>query len=385
MNKLCRQVSIESPGPTIRDCVFSFEVPVPDVPSKGARIRVVCAGACYRLRRSPSISSISSVSSTSSEISQDLSCGSAPILPPQSPVHHGLRDGALFPGYEVAGIVESLGTEVEGNEEFGVGDRVVLYPYEGVPHGYAEFIIVPELQYLVKLPDSVSLSVAAMLPTGALLAMNTVFKAHEYVENILQKRGDNGLCKILIVGTGGLALWAMRIAGHHYQTMKEKVSITVASLKDEGFLLAKEYKKVNVVQWNEDLYEKQLIERTKDACQGAVDIVIDFGTTSRSLHRSLQCLSKGGVVFISSEVAEKLLPKFSRKAEELQQCIRPVDMGSIDQLRQLVELVGNKEIEPPPHSVFPADEASEVMRKLCQSEIKGRAILEFPSPPSSRF
>jgi NADPH:quinone reductase-like Zn-dependent oxidoreductase len=57
---------------------------------------------------------------------------------------------------------------------------------------YAEFIIVPELQYLVKIPDSISLSVAAMLPTGALLAMNTVFKAHEYVGNILQERGDNG-------------------------------------------------------------------------------------------------------------------------------------------------------------------------------------------------
>jgi hypothetical protein len=52
-----------------------------------------------------------------------------------------------------------------------------------------------------------------------------------------------GSCKILIVGTGGLALWAMRIAGYHYQSMKDKVSITVASLKDEGFLLAKEYKK----------------------------------------------------------------------------------------------------------------------------------------------
>jgi hypothetical protein len=34
----------------------------------------------------------------------------------------------------------------------------------------------------------------------------------------------------------------MRIAAHHYQSMKDKVSITVASLKDEGFLLAKEYK-----------------------------------------------------------------------------------------------------------------------------------------------
>jgi len=134
-----------------------------------------------------------------------------------------------------------------------------------------------------------------------------------------------------------------------------------------------------VVQWNEDLYENQIIERTKDACDGTVDIVIDFGTTSRSLHRSLQCLSQGGVVFISSEVAEKLLPKFSRKAEERKQCIKPVDMGSIEQLQQLVVLVGTGEIEPPPHSVFPAEEACEVMRKLCQSEIQGRAILRFHS------
>jgi hypothetical protein len=50
-------------------------------------------------------------------------------------------------------------------------------------------------------------------------------------------------------------------------------------------------------------------------------------------------------VFISSEVAEKLLPKFSRRAEERQQCIKPVDMGTIEQLRQLVELVGTGEVK----------------------------------------
>lgn len=49
--------------------------------------------------------------------------------------------------------------------------------------------------------------------------------------------------------------------------------------------------RVKVVQWNEDLYEKQLIERTTDACGGPVDVVLNFGTTSRSLHRSLQCLA----------------------------------------------------------------------------------------------
>lgn len=49
--------------------------------------------------------------------------------------------------------------------------------------------------------------------------------------------------------------------------------------------------RINVVQWTEDLYEKQLIERTTDACGGPVDVVVNFGTTSRSLHRSLQCLA----------------------------------------------------------------------------------------------
>ncbi|XP_071439287.1 NADP-dependent alcohol dehydrogenase C 1 isoform X2 [Hetaerina americana] len=381
MNKLCKQVSIESPGPSVKDCVFSFEVPVPDVPPNGARIRVVCAGACYRLRRSPSISSISSVSSLTSEPSIEgglpgVSGGSG-LPTAQSPAHHGLRDGALFPGYEVAGIVESLGSEVSPSCDYQVGDRVVLYPYEGVPHGYAEFIIVHELKYLVKLPDSIPLSVAAMLPTGALLAMSTVFSSHEYVQKILAQKGENGICKILIVGTGGLALWMMRIASHQFSATSDRVSITVASLKDEGFLLAKEHKRVNVVQWNEDLYEKQLIERTMDACQGEVDIVIDFGTTSRSLHRSLQCLGKGGVVFISHEVADRLMPKFSRRAEERQQKIKSVGMGSIEQLQELVDLVGKGEIEPPPHTVFPAEEASDVIKKLCASEIQGRAILQF--------
>lgn len=231
MNKLCRQVSIESPGPVVKDCVFSFEVPVPDVPAKGARIRVVCAGACYRIRRTPSMSSISSTSSQSTEESVYA-----------SPAHQGIRDGAIFPGYEVAGIIDELGADVEPTQELYVGKRVVLYPYDGIPHGYAEYMVVPDLSYLVPIPDDLSLSVAAMLPTGALLAKNAVVKAHEYVSNLLKERPATQDCKILIVGTGGLALWAIRIAAHHFKTpeYKDRVHITVASLKDEGFMLARE-------------------------------------------------------------------------------------------------------------------------------------------------
>lgn len=101
---------------------------------------------------------------------------------------------------------------------------------------------------------------------------------------------------------------------------------------------------VNVVQWSEDLYERQLIERTIDACGGPVDIVIDFGTTSRSLHRSMQCLHKGGVVLVSEEVGMKLLPKFSSLAARSEQKLRAVSNGTIEQLTELVKLVSSKQV-----------------------------------------
>lgn len=99
-----------------------------------------------------------------------------------------------------------------------------------------------------------------------------------------------------------------------------------------------------MVQWNEDLYEKQLIERTVDACKGLVDIVIDFGTTSRSLHRSLQCLNTGGIVLIGEEIGDRLRPKFSRKAEERKQHIKSIANGTIEELQELVKLVATNQV-----------------------------------------
>ena len=262
MNKLCRQVSIESPAgfkaAGIKDCVFNFIVPVPDTPANGARIKVVYAGACYSRNRSSSVSSVSSMSSELNDsffaAVQSLAAahqqhgGTLPpsaVVQPMSPAHHGYRDGALFPGFEVAGVIDTLGSNLTADCGFTIGQRVVLYPFDEVPNGYAEYIVVPDLKYLIPIPDTLSLSVAAMLPTGALLAMNTVFEAHKIVENILADRGDNATVKIMIVGTGGLALWAVRIAAHHFirSDNHQRVKITVASLRDEGFMLARDLEK----------------------------------------------------------------------------------------------------------------------------------------------
>lgn len=378
MSKLCRQVSIESPGPTLKECVFSFDVPVPDVPLYGARIRVVYAGACYRASsrmRSASVCSTSSISSIGSFSGEMESFG----MHTATPAHIGLRDGALFPGYEVAGVVDSIGKQAERMDGIREGSRIVLYPYEGVPHGYADYVVVPDFKCLVPVPDDLPLSIAAMLPTGALLAMNSVYSAVDILRGVLDgNKKDHAT--VLIVGTGGLALWALRLAARCFKLVfNDKISICVATFKDDGFMLTKscEEYSINVLQWSEDLYEKQLIERTTDACGGAVDVVLNFGTTSRSLHRSLQCLAHGGVVLVTEDVGDKLVPKFAKKADDMNVKIGVVPNGSIEQLKELVTLVARGEIEPPPHSVFPAEEAQEVVRKLCNSEIVGRAILKF--------
>lgn len=114
----------------------------------------------------------------------------------------------------------------------------MLYPYDGIPHGYAEYIVVPSLDFLVHVPDSLPLGVAAMLPTGALLAKNAVLSAHKYVLQLIEDKAADHVVRILIVGTGGLALWALRIAQHHFKAPEyiDRVKITVATLKDEGLM-----------------------------------------------------------------------------------------------------------------------------------------------------
>ena len=56
---------------------------------------------------------------------------------------------------------------------------------------------VPDLQFLVKVPDDMPLSVAAMLPTGALWAMNTIQVSKQHILRILEDKGDSGRLKLL--------------------------------------------------------------------------------------------------------------------------------------------------------------------------------------------
>lgn len=356
MLRNCRQVSFEALDTGKTESVFSFDVPIPDVPSKGAIVQVICAGVCYRRR---------------------TSSGGDPNTPPHSPISRGIRDGSLFPGYEVAGIIDQIGCDVPQDFGLYVGMRVVVYPYKGLPSvdkGYADYISVPDANCLVPVPDSVPMQVAAMLPSGALWAAGAVRAVMDVMDASVASRGR---CNVLVVGTGGLALWIIRVAKHYLADRVDQVRVTVAALKDDALGITEELEKWNVISWSEDVYENHLVERTMGVCDGPVDVVLDFGATPRSLSRSIKCLRENGEILVGQESFESLAKKFQVTLSESRINLREIHTGTLDQLKELVDLVAEGKIVAPPCNVFSVDDASDVLEKLSQSTIRGRAVLRF--------
>jgi NADPH:quinone reductase-like Zn-dependent oxidoreductase len=117
---------------------------------------------------------------------------------------------------DAAGVVEAVGP---GVSEFAAGDRVVsvFFPYwlDGVPphgnfshvpgdgiDGYAREIVVTPAQWFTHAPKGYSHTQAATLPCAALTAWRALV-----VEGGL-KAGDS----VLILGTGGVAIFALQFA-----------------------------------------------------------------------------------------------------------------------------------------------------------------------------
>lgn len=61
----------------------------------------------------------------------------------------------------------------------------------------------------------------------------------------------------------------------------------------------------------------------------------------------------------------------------------PVEMGSLEQLHTLIDLIVTMKVEPPPYNLFPSDKAEEVFTKLGRAKIHGRAIRHFDPIPDA--
>ena len=73
---------------------------------------------------------------------------------------------------------------------------------------------------------------------------------------------------------------------------------------------------MKLIQWNSDAYDQDLVERTSDSCQGKVDVVVGCLGLGAPLQRSFKCLRKGGTVFVTEDINDKVLKSLQKLADQ---------------------------------------------------------------------
>jgi NADPH:quinone reductase len=106
----------------------------------------------------------------------------------------------LVPGYEIAGVVDAIGTTVTG---FQLGERVAALTVYG---GFAE-ILVREAEHFLPIPDGVSDRDAAAVILNYVTAWQMIYR----VANV--KPGQTALVTGAAGGVGTAALQLLRLAG----------------------------------------------------------------------------------------------------------------------------------------------------------------------------
>ena len=174
-------------------------------------------------------------------------------------------------GVEASGIIKKIGSKVK---DFSVGDSVA---YSGLPIGaYAEERIYPA-DKLVKLPEGISLEVAACIMTKGLTTYYLLYKtfpvkAHD---TILFHAAAGGVGQIFCQWAKGLGCKVVGTVGSD-----EKVSIA----KKNGCDLVINYSKEN--------FSEKVMDFTKGI---GVPVVYD-GVGAKTFENSIACLKNTGMM-----------------------------------------------------------------------------------------
>ncbi|TDL79167.1 quinone oxidoreductase family protein [Peribacillus frigoritolerans] len=135
-------------------------------------------------------------------------------------------------GYEGAGIVEEIGSEVRGIKR---GDRV---GFADVPHSNAEFAAAPS-QKVIPLPDEISFETAASVLLQGLTAHYLTSDSYKI------KAGDTAIVHAAAGGVGQLLVQIIRLLGGRVIALvstHEKANIAKAAGAEEAFVYTEDWK-----------------------------------------------------------------------------------------------------------------------------------------------
>ncbi len=283
----------------------------------------------------------------------------------------------LTPGHEIAGVVSDLGENAK--ETFKKDENVMVYPWVGeglcpacrtgnenlCDHpksigvykngGYAEYVLVPNYRYLLRIPEELDSDTAATLSCSALTAYGAVKNA--------AIRPDNN---VAVVGAGGLGLMAIQLAKAVFGAR-----IIALDLEDDKLKVAKENGADDIINSKKEDVVEEIMKLTDN--KGA-DAVIDFVNNSKTTESDMQLLRRRAkVVLVGLFGGELKLNLVSMPTKSYK--IIGSYTGNIQDMAELVSLASRKVIKPVISDRFKLDESTKALIKLKEGKITGRGVI----------
>ncbi|TRY71030.1 hypothetical protein TCAL_08912 [Tigriopus californicus] len=368
---------------------------IPEVPCNGALIKVHYAGAYMASNipiRSRAFSTGSSASdSTPNQLNLRAARNSVDeeddssdeeklvILRNSSGRTKDVNSGgspSLAPKIEICGRIEWLGEDVdEEMTNLDIGDAVLVLPDDESFQSseYLEYVSVSKLSDLVLLPQALSMEAAVQIPTGAYSVLPVLKSVREHCLKSEYKDPP----KALLVGTDELVRWAISLWPNIFGVLGDGCQLTLALQDDSSLWFEKFHESINLVQWDNDVYDAQLIERTEQVCHGKVDIILDLEGSPKFFKRSMSCLRTNGHAFIGKSTLNSSMKNFITKTFKKDVHVIYVDNGTTDDFQELIRAVINGQTQMLPYQVFTTTQAGEVRRALSSHSRPFRPIFKL--------
>jgi D-arabinose 1-dehydrogenase-like Zn-dependent alcohol dehydrogenase len=290
------------------------------------------------------------------------------------------RAGARLPltlGHEICGEVVDFGPDVR---RLAVGDRVIAYPWIGcgacpacargddhlctrasrnlgihLPGGYADAVRVPHDKYLVPL-GALEPARAATFACAGITAFSAVRKLDAMTAE------DH----VAIIGCGGVGMTA--VALYSTMTPARVVAIDPDSAKREAALLHGA-----AMAFDPAAPDAQKV--IGKACGFDIAGVVDFVGSESSASLAVNLVRRAGQVIIVGLFGGEFrlpLPMFALKSLQ----IRGSYVGSLADLRELVELAQRVSLPQIPLQLRPLAGVNQSLQDLAQGRVVGRVVLQ---------
>jgi propanol-preferring alcohol dehydrogenase len=281
----------------------------------------------------------------------------------------------LTMGHENVGDVVAVGPDASGVK---IGARVLAHPWMGCGEcsvckrgdeqlcktprnlgvfsdgGYADYIMVPHPRYLFDIGDMAPEKVAPLACSGI-----TTFSAIKKAGSIIKDE------PLVIIGAGGLGL--MCLALNKMMGNKGAIVVDIDPVKRDAAMKAGA---IAVVDGKAPDAAQQIIKLTN----GGAWAVNDYVGSSTTVQLGVDCITKGGKVIVVGLFGGDITistPFFPLRAMAIQGSY----VGSLPEMKELLDLVRAKGLPPIPMTTRPLDQVASALDDLRAGKVIGRVVL----------